>query len=230
MSELGKRLRQAREKAGLSMPKLAEQIGVRWQSIQQLENGKSQTSKHVLAMAKALHVSPEWLLSGEGSASETGVVSASDIALPSAGEILECRGIECARIPVYDVHFSAGFGAQNDTEEPLDHYLMTMSVLRRYTDAPVQRVVFLQVSGDSMEPLLYNRDWVLVDTTRTSLTTPAIYAIICNGEGFLKHASQNIDTNAINLVSHNPAYPPQTVSQPDRVRIFGRVVLSIHAH
>ena len=81
-----------------------------------------------------------------------------------------------------------------------------------------------------MEPLLFNKDWVLIDADRTSLVAPAIYAISFNGEGFLKHASQNLETGAITLVSHNPAYPPQTIAKPEGLRVIGRVVLSIRTH
>lgn len=151
--------------------------------------------------------------------------------LPSPeSAIFELGGKEFARIPVYDVQFSAGFGAQNDHEQPLDYHVLSVDTLRRLTDASIQQLLFLQVRGDSMEPLLLGGDWVLVDASRTNLVSPAIYAIVYDGEGFLKHASKSIETEAITLVSHNPAYPPQTVTSPDKLRIVGRVVLSIRKH
>lgn len=144
--------------------------------------------------------------------------------------IVDVKGKEYASIPVYDVRFSAGFGAQNDAELPLDYHEISMSTLRRFTDAPLNKLVFLRVSGDSMEPLLYNRDWVLVDARRTNLVSPAIYAIVFEGEGFLKHASRNLETGAVTLASQNPLYPPQTIAQPEGLRIIGRVVMSMHMH
>lgn len=227
MSELGTRLKSAREKAGLSMPKLAELVGITWQTIQQIEAGKSRGTKHIVAMAKALGVTPEWLAIGTATAAPT-TEQAAGTDFP--GNIVDLGGTEFARIPVYDVRFSAGFGAHNDSEQPLAYHEIGMAMLRRFTDAPVNRLAFLQVNGDSMEPLLFNKDWVLIDANRTSLVTPAIYAISFNGEGFLKHASQNLETGAITLVSHNPAYPPQTIAKPDGLRVVGRVVLSIRTH
>lgn len=210
------------------MPKLAEKVGIKWQTIQQIEAGKSRGTKHLVAMAKALGVSPEWLASGEEQTAPPQPSATS--ANFSKSEVIDCNGVEFARLPVYDVRFSAGFGAKNYGEAPHEYHEIGMTLLRRFTDAPVNKLAFLRVSGDSMEPLLYNGDWVLIDASRSNLVAPAIYAIVYDGEGFLKHASQNLETGAVTMVSQNPAYPPQTITRPEGLRIVGRVVLSIRMH
>lgn len=149
---------------------------------------------------------------------------------PTEGTIFEVNGSEFAKIPVYDVRFSAGFGAQNDYEQPLDYHVISVATLRRLTNASIKQLVFLQVHGDSMEPLLMGDDWVLVDASRKNLAAPAIYAIVYEGEGFLKHISKNFETGEITLTSHNPLYQSQTITRPEGLRIIGRVVLSIRKH
>ena len=229
------RLRLAREKAGFkSAAEVIERFGWKQSTYLAHENGQNGIRADKAAVyADAFKVTVGWLLTGETAVPvaptyhpAASVVGIGDF--PSS--LIEVKGKEFASIPVYDVRFSAGFGAQNDDELPLDYHEISMSTLRRFTDAPLNKLVFLRVSGDSMEPLLYNRDWVLIDARRTNLVSPAIYAIVFEGEGFLKHASRNLETGAVTLASQNPLYPPQTIVQPEGLRIIGRVVLSLHMH
>jgi phage repressor protein C with HTH and peptisase S24 domain len=65
MSELGKRIESARKAKGMSMPGLAKAAGgLTYQTIQNLEQGKSKGTKHILAIARALGVDPDWLQFG----------------------------------------------------------------------------------------------------------------------------------------------------------------------
>jgi len=67
MSGIGHRVKIAREAKGMSLKELARLAdGLRYQTIQDLENGKSKGTKHVLAIARALGVSPDWLQTGSG--------------------------------------------------------------------------------------------------------------------------------------------------------------------
>src|SRR5262249_26689673 len=63
------RLRQARERASLTQSELARRIGVKPQSIQALESGAAKSTSHVVAIARVLGVSPDWLDRGEGEGS-----------------------------------------------------------------------------------------------------------------------------------------------------------------
>mgnify|MGYP001194523839 CR=1 FL=1 len=225
MVGIGENLKTARTKAGISQRELGKRVGLTQTAISELEAGRATSTPKINDLAKELNVTPEWL---EGKNKGLSAPTPHHGGFP--GSIVDLGGKEFARIPVYDVRFSAGFGSPNDNEQPMDFHEIGMPMLRRFTDAPVNKLAFLQVNGDSMEPLLFNKDWVLIDADRTSLVAPAIYAISFNGEGFLKHASQNLETGAITLVSHNPAYPPQTIARPDGLRVIGRVVLSIRMH
>lgn len=61
MSGIGKRIKEVRQERGLSLPQLAKRAKIAYQTIQNLENGKTQGSKHIVDIAKALEVRPEWL-------------------------------------------------------------------------------------------------------------------------------------------------------------------------
>lgn len=66
METLAERLKAARSSAKLSQHELATAVGIKQPSLQAIEAGTVQGTKHILGLAKALHVNPEWLLHGEG--------------------------------------------------------------------------------------------------------------------------------------------------------------------
>lgn len=152
---------------------------------------------------------------------------------PKSGRIIEIEGLEYARLPVYDIRFAAGAGSVGEEPEtPIDHYLVSINLLRAATDAPVGQISVFQADGDSMFSTINNRDWVFVDRRRTRLTNPGIYALIVDGERLLKRAQQHLETGAVTLISDNPAYRPQqqTIKRPERLGVIGRVFLSIRRH
>lgn len=68
--DLASRLRRARERARLSQSALARKIGVKPQSIQALEAGAAKSTSHLVAIARALNVSPDWLDGGQKNAED----------------------------------------------------------------------------------------------------------------------------------------------------------------
>jgi phage repressor protein C with HTH and peptisase S24 domain len=63
MSGIGERIKKRRQELGLSQPELARKIGgITYQAIQAVEKGGQ--TKHLISIAKALDVSPEWLQDG----------------------------------------------------------------------------------------------------------------------------------------------------------------------
>jgi transcriptional regulator with XRE-family HTH domain len=66
MATIGDRVRLVREQLGISQSRLAKAVKIAPQTIQQLEAGDSQGSKHLLAIARELRVNPDWLLTGKG--------------------------------------------------------------------------------------------------------------------------------------------------------------------
>jgi len=64
MTSLGDRLKFARKEAKLSQEKLARLVGVKQQAIGALENGDARSTTHLLRLAAALNVRPEWLERG----------------------------------------------------------------------------------------------------------------------------------------------------------------------
>jgi len=71
METLAERLRFAMNRAGLDDRSLAREISamlghkVAWQTVQSVRTGRSKSSKYILQLAKACHVDPDWLASGQ---------------------------------------------------------------------------------------------------------------------------------------------------------------------
>lgn len=83
---------------------------------------------------------------------------------------------------------------------------------------------WLQVDGDSMSPVLNDRDLVLVEKEAPLETDTLMVVLVDDDEGFVKKVSIHEDT--VTLHSFNPHYPPRIFggSEIGRLRFVGRVV------
>jgi SOS-response transcriptional repressors (RecA-mediated autopeptidases) len=66
MTTLAERMKIARDHAKITQRKLAEIAGVEQPAISQMERGKTLKSAHLVTIAKACGVNPEWLANGSG--------------------------------------------------------------------------------------------------------------------------------------------------------------------
>lgn len=223
MKTLGQRVREARTEKGMSQQELAKAVGVKYQTIQDLETGKSQGSKHIVAIAQALGKDPIALQTGKAG-------PAADVPTRPRDNIVDVGGVEFAKLPVFDIRFAAGAGAINDDEKPIDTYLISINLLRSMTSAPLSEIGVFQVDGDSMEPTINNRDWIFVDRRRVRLTNPGIYCLNFEGDALVKRAAQHLQTGVVTLISDNAKYPVQEITGGERLIVVGRVFLSIRRH
>lgn len=124
------------------------------------------------------------------------------------------------------ISFSAGNGRTAnyeliEDEEPASYRL---SWFQKYGINP-DKVRRFRVSGDSMEPMLYARDTILVNTEETSIVDNRLYAIRYGDELRVKYLRRKLDGTVI-LRSVNPSYKDEEVS-PDLVHehitVIGRV-------
>ena len=83
---------------------------------------------------------------------------------------------------------------------------------------------WLQVDGDSMSPVLNDRDLVLVEKEAPLETDTLMVVLVDDDEGFVKKVS--IHADSVTLHSFNPHYPPRVFggSEIGRLRFVGRVV------
>lgn len=84
----------------------------------------------------------------------------------------------------------------------------------------------LIVRGDSMEPYLFNRDMMMVDSTKTRIRDGQVYAIYFEDEPLVKQIFKQ-PGGGIVLHSYNSAKYPDKIIAPDQmefIKIVGEVI------
>jgi phage repressor protein C with HTH and peptisase S24 domain len=129
-------------------------------------------------------------------------------------------------VPESNIEFSAGNGrtAHYELIEDQEPATYRLSWFQKYGINP-DRVRRFRVAGDSMEPLLYARDTILVSMEETNIIDGKLYAIRYGDELRVKYLSRRLD-GTITLRSVNPAYKDEEVP-PDlameHISVIGRV-------
>lgn len=135
------------------------------------------------------------------------------------------RAEDVVYVPESKIRFSAGSGQVAyelvEDEEPATYRL---SWFQKYGINP-ERVRRFRVAGDSMVPMLYPRDTILVNTDETNIVDGKLYAIRYGDELRVKYLSRRLDGTLI-LRSLNPAYKDEEVSAEmaqEHISVLGRV-------
>jgi len=137
---------------------------------------------------------------------------------------------ETVQIPICAVSLSAGNGVTNDLATIKNFLTVERRVIREELGVDPDRVVLVQVHGDSMEPDLHNRDYVFIDREDRYEIREGFYALHYDGTDFVKRL-QRLPDGGLNILSSNPVYPPIRIdpkSPPEGFRIAGRVLGFIH--
>lgn len=127
-----------------------------------------------------------------------------------------------AMIPLYDAAGAAGAARWNDTENKIDDLAFSRMWLRTVSAAPQDKLAVIEVSGDSMEPNLYNGSHVMVDLTDVMPRDGKIYAIKNEGGLVIKRVTSA--GSKITLHSDNAFYKPIELQNAKDIQIVGRVI------
>lgn len=200
-------------------------------------NGISAAKARLLG--EFLHVDPLWLELGEGSPTAAAftqpvrdeerrqavreqpfnrsVVSAFDLDDEVSDDML--------LVPESRIEFAAGDGHINyelvEDQEPATY---RRSWFQKYGLNP-DRVRRFRVTGDSMEPMLFARDTILVNLDETQVIDGRLYALRYGDQLRVKYLSKRLDGTLV-LRSVNPAYKDEEVSADlanEHITVIGRV-------
>lgn len=87
----------------------------------------------------------------------------------------------------------------------------------------ISSMVLLQVSGDSMEPIIYHEDHVLIDQSQKDIISGRIYALGIEDSILIRRVERHPDM--LMLISPNHNYPPVYVHENKHtVHILGAIV------
>ena len=204
-SSASRKLKQLRQRAGLSIREVAHALG--------MENGSSyqhyedRFRKPLLPLeltqrlipifgAKGIDAAELYALAGVdgGGARVLGVK-----ATASPGTL---------RIDELDVRASAGDGLISESEKVVAEWQLPSEVVRIYSSAPASDLRFITVLGDSMEPTLQPGQRVLVDTGDRTPTPPGIF-VVWDGLGLVVKRVQALahsEPMRVKITSDNPKY------------------------
>ncbi|WP_167285225.1 XRE family transcriptional regulator [Marilutibacter alkalisoli] len=226
---LAERLIHARTESGYSEPAVvARAAGITPSALYQLESGKSKSLKGPTA-AKLSRVyrkfRTEWLITGLGPMhNETVRIAEPDPAWPAVAGSETPHGY--VRLPLLNMEGDMGYGTHNDDQPEVVQFLdvaewWAQQKLPRNLD----RVKVISSRGDSMAGVINHGDIVFVDTAVDHFAGEGLYVFNFQGRALIKRLAPNLLTGRLQIVSANPAYPPQDIDRGeiDQLHIAGRV-------
>lgn len=118
-------------------------------------------------------------------------------------------------LPLFETPVSAGVGSVLYDETPIEWITVQKNELSEKAD------YLLRVRGNSMEPMFYDDDIVLIRQAQ-QIFEGEIGVFILNGESYIKKMGSG------ELISLNPAYEPIRLHEYDDVRCAGKVLDTIN--
>lgn len=185
-------------------------------------------------LGEYLHVDPLWLETGEGSpALSAGQGNEREERRHGERRQASVRAYDpddgvsedMVLVPESRIEFSGGNGRifyeLVEDEEPATY---RRSWFQKHGMNP-DRVKRFRVTGDSMEPLLYARDTILVNLDETQVFDGRLYALRYGDQLRVKYLSRRLDGTLV-LRSVNPAYKDEEVPADlanEHITVIGRV-------
>lgn len=201
-----------RAEQGLTKKAFSQAIGVSEQSYNNYFKGKRDVPLSVLLEIKQMfNVSLDWLVTGEKKISSSEIVAESDV----------------VHVAEYDISLSAGNGFY-----PNGHPLVVEErpFSRKWLQAKglkPEHLVLTRISGESMEPLLKDKDIVMIDRSQLVPNDASPFAVRIDDALYIKRVYKQ--GNVLRLISTNPIYTPIDVDLGIvDCEILGAVVW--HAH
>ncbi|MGL4674634.1 MAG: XRE family transcriptional regulator [Wohlfahrtiimonas sp.] len=212
------RLKEAREKAGITQQQLADSAGIAQSTIMFLESGRNKGSTRIVDIAKALGVSPDWLLYGKDQPNATIIQKG----VNSWGKDTE-KPDDIVAVPFYkELSLSAGYGAFNGECPNNSMKLWFAKTFLKRMNTSEEYVFCVTVHGDSMEPRYDEGGVVMVDTTPQNIIDGKAYAITDGDGDYIKYL-RRLPDNRVLISSENPIYKSYERSLED-ITIIGRRV------
>lgn len=219
-----KRLTQAREAKNIKKSAFAKMVGVSPPTVTDWENGDTKMIEgaNLVKVCSVLGIAPSWLIHGQSADAPT----PPRISTVTAIHPDDPHDPDVIYVPESRIEFSGGNGrtAQYELIEDEEPATYRLSWFQKYGINP-EHVRRFRVSGDSMVPMLYPRDTILVNTDETNIVDGKMYAIRYGDELRVKYLSRRLDGTII-LRSVNPAYKDEEVGPElaqEHISVIGRV-------
>ena len=188
------RIRYLMSENGMKQNAFAARIGTDVSNFSKSLNGKLPISDALLnKIVVALGISKLWLAEGEGV----------PYSKPTAPDALTVNHLsDGGAIPIYDIDVTAG-GLSREMMFADDRVVGHVSVPGINRNCKI-----VKVSGDSMQPVISNGDYIAVQevTDSSIIYWGQIYVVLLDDYRMVKYLRRNADSTMVTLRSANPAY------------------------
>lgn len=179
MSSLGVRIRETREKKGLSQAAIAEELNVSQQAIQQVESGKARKPRYLYELSNLLDVSYEWLLHGKEA------LSYQQNQPYEAGSVMQPQSLSASeQIKILELTMGGENGCYTLTGNMAD-----MTYRPRYLDQ-VSKAYGVYVYDNRMSPRYNPGEVVFTHPGRP----------VANGDYVVAHIRQQVDPQKVDIL------------------------------
>ena len=209
---IGDNIKKLREHLNLTQKEFGSKIGRSHQAIQKYESNETPVKQAmIMLISQTFNVNPDWLLNGTG-----------EMFLDNASRQQEVSDI--ISIPYYpEVSAADGSGALVYDEDSVKHLQISSAIINISTG---DNVCLINATGNSMQPVIDDRDLLLVDLTHKDFIDEGIYVVRLENTLLVKRL-QKIP-NGIVLISDNPQYAPITLNSDNfnenDAAIIGKVI------
>lgn len=215
MTTFQERFNLALKKADFTGALLAEKTKLSAGAISHWRTGRRDIQSYEAAskVAEALNVSADWLMYGKGNPEDS----------------FKPVNSTYTTIPYKRISFQCGERYEPSYEDLLDKTFIKLEN-KFFVDNQVSpnHCICVKVEGDSMEPLIYNGEYVVIDQNERNIREGKVYAFGVQGKMRIKRLYPKIDGSLV-IKSENKNFeddhvPPELM---DSVVIIGRVVARI---
>lgn len=157
---------------------LARILDLKAQSVHGARKKKKIPVGWIETVSSKFNISAEWLVFGSGPESRRPTSVSEASAHPSG------RQEDVFWVPKVRARLSAGHGSLETASEVKGYYAFRLDWLIRKGDPDEMRL--LEITGDSMEPELQDKDTVLIDQSQTDIFPGLLYAVALDDEVLVK--------------------------------------------
>ncbi|MGV3278741.1 S24 family peptidase [Rickettsiales bacterium LUAb2] len=202
-------LKIARERKAFSSTELGKMIGVAHQTILQWEKGQRKFSiENATKLAPHLDVTVGQLLGLESldnsKESSSKNISKNDLQLTH-----QYYPEDYIDVPIVHQELACGTGIEPLSYQEVEYTYLHKKMLRDFGSTTIHKIVIMKTIGDSMEPLILPKSWVIIDTGDTDLNCRKksiygnIFAFRYEGSLYIKELKFNKKTKILLVKSFN---------------------------
>lgn len=189
-----------------SQTELASALNINRSAITQARKKDSIPDKWILQLYRSFGLNPDWIETGKGQTFQK---------KPDSDSTYQ-------NIPKVKARLCAGGGSFEVGSEIEGYYAFRKDWL--VNKGAINKMVLMDIFGNSMEPEIKNGDTILVDESQRDILAGAIYAVGVDDTIMVKRLEKH--PNKLVLLSDNKDYSPIYLqgSEINSVRIIGKVI------